>query len=310
MKRWLKILIGIVIVLAVLVGASHLYLGHAVKAAVNRFGPGLLGVPVELDHAAISLLQGKVNLAGLRIGNPDGFDTPNLMEMSDLSVQLDPASIFSDTITIRHIHIDAPVITYEQNLTGNNLGALQDNLAKGGEPQAETPETPKAAEPAPRADAPGKKVVIEDFQLRGAKVNVSLPGMRDKAIPLPLPPIVMTDIGKGSGGASLPQVISRTFKAVLESVMKAVASSADLLGDGAKLLGKGAQKGAAAAGEAAAAAGGVAVDAGKAAGEAAKKGAAAVGDTVGDAGQAVGEGAKKLLGGVKGLIRQEDQTDK
>ena len=63
MKRWVKILIGIVIVVAVIVGGTYFYLGHAVKTAVNRIGPRVLGVPVELDHAAISLLRGTWILA-------------------------------------------------------------------------------------------------------------------------------------------------------------------------------------------------------------------------------------------------------
>ncbi len=330
MKRLIKILAIIVIVVAVLAGLSHLYLGHAIKAAVNQIGPRVLGVPVELDHAAIHLLRGKVDLAGLRIGNPEGFDTPHLMTMQSLSVDLDTASIMGDTVTIRHIHINDPEITFEQNLTGNNLGALLKNLEKPEKEPAPAKE-PAAEQVEPDAATPGKKVVIEDFQLRGAQVNVSLPGMSDKAIPVPLPPVVMTDIGKESGGASLPEIIARVVKGVMESVTKAVAASAGVLGDGVKLLGKGA----AAAGDAALdagkaagdaalgagkavgdaaldtgkAAGDAAVDAGKAVGAGVQKGAAAAGEAVSGAAEAVTGGAKQLLGGVKGLIKQDKQPE-
>ena len=341
MKRLVKILAGIIIVVAILAGLSHLYLGHAVKAAVNQVGPRVLGVPVELDHAAIHLLRGKVDLAGLRIGNPKGFDTPQLMTMQSLSVDLDVASIMGDTVTIRHIHINDPEITFEQNLTGNNLGALLKNLEQPEKKPAQE-EAPAAEKTEPDAGAPGKKVVIEDFQLRGAQVNVSLPGMSDKSIPVPLPPVVMTDIGKESGGASLPDIIARVVKGVMGSVTKAVAASAGVLGDGVKLLGKGAAAAGDAALDAGKAAGDAALDAGKAAGDAAlgagkavgdaaldtgkaagdaavdagkavgagvQKGAAAAGEAVSGVGEAVSGGAKQLLGGVKGLIKQEKQPE-
>ncbi|MGI6087361.1 MAG: hypothetical protein ACOYCD_05345 [Kiritimatiellia bacterium] len=330
MKRWVKILIGIVIVVAVIVGGTYFYLGHAVKTAVNRIGPRVLGVPVELDHAAISLLRGTVDLGGFRIGNPKGFATPHLMTMQSFSVELDTASIMSDTLTIRHIHINDPKITFEQSLVGNNIGALLKQLeSQEKKPQPE--KAPSAEKPKPDADAPGKKVVIEDFQLRGAQINVSLPGMSDKAVPVPLPPIVMADIGKESGGASITEIITRVIQGILEGVTKAVTASAGLLGDGAKLLGKGVLSVGDAALEAGKVAGDAALEAGKAAGDAAlgvgkvagdaaldagkavgagvQKGVTAAGDAVSGAAGAVSGGAKQLLGGIKGLVTTEGQSE-
>ncbi len=260
----------IVVLVAVLVGILF-YLGAAVKTAVNQAGPRILGVPVSLDHAKVRPLSGTVVLGGLRVGNPEGFKTEQAFSLGSLDIQLDVKSLFSGPIVVRHIHITGPEISYEQTLTGNNLGALIEGLDKG---KAGAPE---AGEPAPAAEQeqkPGRKVIIEDFQLRGAQVNLSLPGMQGKAIPLPLPPIVLSDIGKESDGASLKETLSKIMGAIVGSVGKVAASSVNLLGSGAKAVGAGAQQGAEAAG-----------------------------DAVLGAGRAVGEGAEKLAGGLKGLIQ-------
>ncbi len=41
------------------------------------------------------------------------------MTMQFLSVDLDVASIMGDTVTIRHIHINDPEITFEQTYRNN-----------------------------------------------------------------------------------------------------------------------------------------------------------------------------------------------
>ncbi|HMP71662.1 MAG TPA: hypothetical protein PKE55_00195 [Kiritimatiellia bacterium] len=270
MKRVLKIVVFLVAVLAILVVSSNLYLGRVVTATVNRVGPGVLGVPVELDHASVHLMRGNVELSGLRVGNPEGFRTGNAFELGSLRISLQPRSLLGDEIIIEHIYIDDPVITYERTLTGSNLDAILKGLEKAEDEEEKEVEADKE---------PGKKVIIEDFQLRGAKVNVSLPGMMGAAIPLPLPPITMTDIGKDKeGGASLLDVLNRVIRAILGSVVDVVAGSANLLGSGVQAVGEGAIRGVGAVGGAA---------------------AGAVG--------AVGEGAGRLVGGLLSRDREKDR---
>lgn len=288
MKWVIRIMVGLVVLLVAAVVVLNLYLGQIVTKTVPKVAPGVLGVPVELDGADIRLLRGIVKLNGLRIGNPEGFDTKYAFEMNSLSILIDPKSVLSDEIVIRHVYIDDPEITYEQNLTGSNFGAIQKGLEKA---PAEGEEAPAEAAEAPADEAPAKKVVIDDFQLRGARVNVSLPGMMGAAVPIPLPPVVMENVGRDEGGVSPVDMVSKIFGAIFNAVIGLIKGSADLLGD------------------AVGAVGGAVLDVGEGAvktvgavGEGAVKTVGAVGEGAVDAVGAVGKGAGNVLKGVGGLV--------
>lgn len=255
-----KGLIIAAVVVLVLIVALVLSLGHIVKAAVNTMGPKLAGVPVTLDHVGINPLTGTVRLKGLIIGNPEGFNTPSAMELADFKLNISLPSLFTDTVVIKEILITGPQITYEKGLKASNLSTLQNNLAPAGktEPQPETaaPEKKKGA---------AKKVMIEDFQLNGGTVNVSVTALGGRKLTLPLPPVRMQDIGKKSGGASPAEVISDVLGAITGAVTDLVASAGNLAGDALKDAG-GAATGAAKD------ATGAATDAAKGAAEGIKKG--------------------------------------
>ena len=59
MKKWIKIVAGILVVLAIVFVALDLSLGKIVLKGVNAAAPGALGVPVTLQGSDISLMRGK-----------------------------------------------------------------------------------------------------------------------------------------------------------------------------------------------------------------------------------------------------------
>ena len=144
-----KVLLIIGAVILVLIVAVMLSLGHIIKVAVNTAGPKLAGVPVHLDGATVNPLTGLVRIKGLVVGNPEGFSTPSAMELNDFKLKIKMASLFTDTIVIEQILIDAPQITYEKSLKSSNLSTLQANLASK-EP---------AAEPLPSSDAKPTRLI-------------------------------------------------------------------------------------------------------------------------------------------------------
>lgn len=139
-------------------------------------------------------------------------------------------------------------------------------------------------------------------------MNVSMTGLSavtgGGSVPLPLPPITLTDLGKEKEGVTVVEAIQRILTEIAGAAGTAIAGSAKLLGDGLGALGEGAtDAGKAVIGgavDAGKAVGGAAVDTGKAVGGAAvDTGKAVVGGAV-DAGKAVGGaavGVGKAIGG-------------
>lgn len=289
MKKAVKILVGILVVIAVILVVAELSLDRVILKGFNTAAPSALGVPATLQDASLSLFQGEAALEGLHIGNPEGFKTDGLFDLASVSVKLDNASLLTDTIIIREIAIDGMVLTYEKGLLNSNLGALIDQLSAGKDEDAEDEKEEAEEEKADTEDdKPGKKVVIEKLTITGSKMNVSITGAAaltgGGAIPIPLPPITLTDLGKEKEGVTVVEAIQDVLKAILGAAGSAITGAGHLLGDGAKALGDGAW----AVGEGT-------VDAGKAVvGGAADAGKAVVGGAA-DAGKAVVGGVGDAL---------------
>ena len=281
MKKTLKILGIVVVVLALAFVALDLSLGKIVLKSANAAAPAALGVPVTLQDVDISLLRGTAAVKGLHVGNPEGFKTAGLFDLGAVSVDVDNSTLLSDVIVIKEISIDGLALTYEQGLRGSNLGALIDQLSAGAEGEEPAQEKPAAEE------APGKKVVIEKLTITGSKMNFSVTGAAaltgGGAVPLPLPPITLTNLGQEQEGVTLVEAIQNVLKAIAGATGTAIVGAGHLIGDGVGALGTGA-----------AAVGSGTVDAGK----------AVVGGTV-DAGKAVVDGAAGALQAVNPFSKKE-----
>ena len=269
MKVLKKVLIGISIALVVLFVVTALFLGPIIKGAVETIGPQVAGVDITLEKASVNLLSGNVKIKGLIIGNPEGFKTPSLMELGQFVVDIKMASLFTDTIVIKQIHIDGPQITYEQALRSSNFSTLLNNMAPDEKAPTEEPEEKITTD---KKKAPSKKVVIEDFLFENGKVNISITLAGGKQLTVPLATIHLEDIGKASDGASITEVINEVFGAITKSVGQAAASSANFAGDLAGDAGEALKGAGGAATDAAKDAAGIATDAAKGAADSIKKG--------------------------------------
>ena len=235
MKKLLKFLAWTFVVLALLVVAVSLSLDRIVPKSFNAAVPSVLGVPASLQSANITLLTGKAALHQLHIGNPAGYKTDGLFDLDSVSVYVDNASLLADTIVIKKIHVDGLVVTYEKGLRNSNLGALLESLSGGVETTEEKTDDP---------EKPGKKVVIEKVVITNARMNFSVTGAAaltgGGAIPIPLPTITLTDLGKEKEGITLVEAIRRVLTAIAGATGTAIAGSAKLLGQGIAAAGDGA----------------------------------------------------------------------
>ncbi len=237
MKPFLKIA-GLVV--AGLVIVVLLFSGLIIKGAVNRAGPRLLGVPVQVQSVKLSLLRGHMTLRGLHVGNPAGYKTASLFDLRTLEVDLDVLSLLKKTVIIREIRIEAPEITYERGLKNSNIGALQAQLNPPG-----AAATPAAAPPAVQDKTGGKKVIIKKLTITGAKVKASITMLGGQTLSLPLPPITLHDIGGGEEnkqGVAFATAINDILNAILAGVSQVITGVGGVAADGVKAAGDGLNK--------------------------------------------------------------------
>jgi hypothetical protein len=243
MNKAKKILLGlglaalVLVVVGVIVAA--VFLDGIVKTGVETVGPQIVKVPITLGEVHIGLFTGSANVKGLVVGNPEGYKTPSAISVGLAEVGVNPASILSDKIVIRSVHVKSPEITFEGNPLGkNNLGDIMENvnaIAKSGGPPATKTDTKAGAKPA-------QKIEVDDFLITGAKVHVSLTGLGGKEMNLPLPDIHLTNLGRGGDGLTPADLTRAVMSAITSATIKAVASAATDLGKGVENLGKDAGK--------------------------------------------------------------------
>jgi hypothetical protein len=236
-----KIIIRSVIVLAVLavvgVVALVLSLDSVVKKGVETVGPMLTKTTVTLDKAQFGLMAGRMDLAGLVVGNPEGFKTPSAIQVGQVSIQVKPGSVMSDVVEIDEITIKAPEITYEhRGLTDSNLKAILDNVAAFSGPAAKDEATP-----AKEKAATEKRFKVKLINIEGAKVNLSTTILGGSAASLPLPTLKMENIGTSGDGVSAGELTKEILGKILKGVTEVVTQSLTT-GDAKTGLGKEADK--------------------------------------------------------------------
>lgn len=211
------LLIVALLVVAVYVGAMF-FLGHVVTAGVNAFGPKLTKTKVVLEGATISPFTGSGTLHGLAVGNPAGWSENDAFKLAKIHVDVAPMSLLGDHIVIEEITIDGPEFLYETKLVTSNIKDLLkaiDEFAGGKNAAAEEPKT---------KDGKPIKIEVKKFRLTNGVAKL---GVGPAALPVPLPPLSLDNLGTKEGGLTPDQLAGAVMKAVLADIVK---GTADALG--------------------------------------------------------------------------------
>ncbi len=173
-------LFGVLVVVAIVgVIAANLLADKAVRVAVEKAGTRALDVPVDVQHANLSILGGTLKLQDLTVANPPGYQQETLLDLERGDIRVDTGSLLSDTITIRDIKLDGMKVAIEQKGLDNNLREVLKSLREDEE-------------------ISGKKLYVENLEITNISVDVKLlpiPGQAD-TVGFKLAPIRMTHLGR------------------------------------------------------------------------------------------------------------------
>jgi hypothetical protein len=235
-----KIILWLLIVLVVVVLAAVVFVGFfldsTVKREVETYGSQYTKVDVKLDAFSLSLFSGTGKMKKFVIGNPQGFKSPFSISMDTASLSVTPASVFADKVVIKSINVQAPQITFEMDLTGNNLKKILNNLQDTTGGGTNTPAKP--AEPQTTAAKSGKKLQVDDFLINGAKMQLTVnTPAGSKSATLSLPQIHLTNLGQGPEGITGPELGKLALAAIEEQAAKVAASAIPELEKGALFFG-------------------------------------------------------------------------
>jgi hypothetical protein len=241
-----KIIVGILVALLVLILvaalAVHFFLDGAIKNGFEKVGPKITKVETKLDSVSLSILSGSGKMKGLIIHNPEGYKSPSAMQVSSSSFAVRPGSLLSDKVVIKSINLEAPELTFETDLKGNNLSKLLANIQETtGSSSKESGQTKEPSAPKePGSKAESKKLQVDEFIITGTKLHISVnaPLVGEKSATVPIPDIHLPPMGQGPEGVTIGEVSSLALKALLEQAIPAAEKVAMDLVKGGQYLGK------------------------------------------------------------------------
>jgi len=197
-----------------------LFLGSAVKAGVNRFAPSITQTPVRLEGALLSPFSGSGTLTGLLVGNPTGWSGDKAFYLGKVHLEIAPRSIFSDCIVINDVEIDHAEFVYETKVVSSNIGDLLKNMqGASSDPSHEAQPTTKKGTPL--------KLMVKHFALTNGRVTL---GFGPTALTLPMPPVVLNDLGTQQGGISPTDLTLAVMRTVSGSIVSATTNAAGKIG--------------------------------------------------------------------------------
>jgi uncharacterized protein involved in outer membrane biogenesis len=237
MKKILgRICIALAVLIILVALGVHFFLDSAVKKGVETVGPKLTKVDVKLDGVHISLLSGSGKLKGLVVGNPDPYKSPHSISVGTAALELKPSSLFADKLIIKSINVEAPEITFEGGLAGNNLKKILANLNESttGPGGTNVPNaTPKEQKKA------NKKLEVDEFKITGAKLTANITDLGGKTITIPLPTIELSNLGTGPDGITVAELTKKVISEIEKESIKAVSTQAGDLSKAAENFTKG-----------------------------------------------------------------------
>jgi hypothetical protein len=245
-KLW-KIISYILAGVALLLVLLFIFRDVVIENCVRHVGSLVVGTPVQIASFDSSL-NGTVELKGIKMGNPAGYQKPNLCEIDRIYVKLDTSTLLTDepvveTVEVKGVRIDMEI----KGAQKSNVSEIQQNVERFAGPakkQEKEKEQPRKSEKNPVSP------LIKNIALTEMQVSFSSSTFKS-SVPVPLAPVYLKNVG-GKGqplGETLLKIFNGLGKSI-NAVGGTVMGGVELVGDAGKQIGSGVSKGISSAGEA------------------------------------------------------------
>lgn len=210
-RRWLRALLVAGVLLFAALLAVWFYLDTIAKLGVERGATAALGVPTALDSMSLRLFRGECELRGLKVSNPQGFDTTHFLTLKSGKVAVAPASLLQPKVVVPEIVLSGIDLNMEMKNGKANYQAILDQIKKIQQQDSGSGQ----------AGGEGKHFVINKLVIEDVTVHANLLPLGGKAttVKIALDRIELKDLGTDTpSGVTLAQVTTEVTRAILQSV--------------------------------------------------------------------------------------------
>jgi len=214
------VLAALLVVVAIVVYFGLKNLDGIVKSVVQDVGTRVIGTEVTLKDVKIRLTEGRAELYGLGIANPEGFSDADAMNLGEIAIELDIGSVGKDVLVINEVLVgDIRLLAEQAGIRDINLQTLLNNVrSKSG-----------ASEPAPAEqsdEVPSDfRLAVKKFTFGGGNIHFLSPQLGENDIKLPT--VALTDLGSADNGLTPSQLATSAMEPLLAQAKEAVRDYAE-----------------------------------------------------------------------------------
>ena len=244
MSRKKRIFLWCIAVVAVVFVCVILFRDPLIEAGVRSVGSLVTGTKVEITSFNSSF-AGTVEIKGIKVANPEGYQKPYIFEVGRISIRLLPSTLLSDEPVVESVEVSGVRVDMEiKGPQKSNLTDIQKNVEKFAGVSKEDADDTDKEEKKGSANSEGPAPLIKSIALTDMQVSFSSSTI-NSSVPLPLAPIYLKNVG-GKGhplGETLLKIFSN-FASAVNALGGTVVGGVELVGDAGKKIGQGVTDGA------------------------------------------------------------------
>ena len=191
-----------------------------IEAGAEELLAEAVGTEVTIESIDVSLIGGEITIRGLTVANPEGFLTEHAIEAGEIHVAVELGTLLDDTVVVREIALESPLVTYELGANGSNLDAILRNV-----------ESAAGSGEGPGGGTPTRRILVRHLYVRGGRVAASAVFLEGKSWKVPLPDIHLENISSGAGGVAVADVVGKAASEIARNAQRAVPPIRELAGE-------------------------------------------------------------------------------
>ncbi len=190
-------------------------LDERVRRAFEQRAAQRLQVPVRVGKVRTSLLSQRLEVDGLHIGNPDGFESDHFLTADTIRASFQLGSLLGSTFEIDDVEVRGVDVQLENRRGRFNHQQIARNVKGGAGPAGEA--------------SPGARMLhVARARVSGIRSTLSVTGaaLRLPAVQLTLPDLELDDFGSGPDQRlPIEQVLQHFIEAVSRALLQQAAGS-------------------------------------------------------------------------------------
>lgn len=194
-KIILSVVVALIVVIAIVVVVGLQNLNSLVEMGIESVGPQVTKTDVQVERVDIELTEGRGSIYGLDVANPEGFSDNPILQVGEVTLQIQPSSLTEDVTVIRAIVVDGARLNAEhRGLADINMRDMLDNI------QPDGPEEPTK----PTTASPDMRFMVEELQFTNAALNLHSEEFGERE--LAMQDIQLSDLGDREQGLTPAQL--------------------------------------------------------------------------------------------------------